>query len=173
MPQHVIIDGNNLLFAMYDHAPLPNVGRETLVRIIERWAQIGTRQVTLVFDGPEPRGAMSQQMQSPQLDVRFSAPHTADDIIVAMVHETKDPGRIRVVSGDKAIRAEAVSHRCVHVTSVDFVAELFPPKSQAPPHPSSRPEKPEPGGSTEQWLEAFGYDGSDPNSFDGLDAMRD
>ena len=34
--QHVIIDGNNLLHAMHEHAPIPHVGRETLVKIIER-----------------------------------------------------------------------------------------------------------------------------------------
>lgn len=175
MPQHVIIDGNNLLYAMHEHAPLPHVGRETLVRVIERWAQAGTQEVTLVFDGPEPRGAMGLQMQSTRLDVRFSAPHTADDIIVAMVHETKDPGRIRVVSGDKAIRSEAVSHRCRYVTAAAFVAELVPPKSQTrtESQASDRPQKPEPEGNTDQWLETFGYDNAKPDSFDGLDAMRD
>ena len=39
VPEHVIIDGNNLLFAMYEHAPVPNIGRETLVRTVERWAR--------------------------------------------------------------------------------------------------------------------------------------
>lgn len=170
----MIIDGNNLLYAMYDHAPLPNIGRETLVRVIERWAKTGTWEITLVFDGPEPRGAMAQLMRSSELDVRFSAPHSADDIIVAIVHETKDPGRIRVVSGDKAIRAEAVSHRCRYVSCVDFVAELFPAKSQGKAaDKASPPEKPEPDASTDQWLETFGYDATDPDSFDGLDAMRE
>ena len=170
MPEHVIIDGNNLLFAMYDHAPLPNVGRETLVRVIEKWAKAGTQEVTLVFDGPEPRGAIGDQLRSPRLDVRFSAPHTADDIIIAMVHETGDPGRIRVVSGDKAIRSEAVSHRCRHVTAIAFVAELFPTQER----PATPPQaiKPEPEGSTQQWLETFGLDEPDPESFDGQDAMN-
>ena len=39
MPRQVVIDGNNLLYAMREHAPIPNVGRETMVRIIERWAK--------------------------------------------------------------------------------------------------------------------------------------
>ncbi len=175
MPEHVIIDGNNLLFAMYEHAPMPHVGRETLVRVIERWAETGSREVTLVFDGPDPQGALGEQLRSPRLDVLFSAPHTADDIIIAMVHETNDPGRIRVVSGDKAIRAEAVSHRCRHVTAIAFVAELFPPKERTgpPPEASPKPLKPEPKGTTQHWLETFGFDDSEPDPFDGHDAMRD
>ena len=52
---------------------------------------------------------------------QFGAPASADDVIVAMVQETKDPGRIRVVSGDKAIGSEARHHRCRHTTSVAFV----------------------------------------------------
>ena len=174
MPEHLIIDGNNLLFAMYEHAPMPHVGRETLVRVIERWAAEGIKEVTLVFDGPDPRGSLGEQMRSPRLDVRFSAPHTADDIIITMIHETKDPGRIRVVTGDKAIRAEAVSHRCGHVTAIAFVAELFPPKERSGSPPATSPEalKPEPEGTTQHWLETFGCNDSDPDSFDGSDAMK-
>lgn len=174
MAEHLIIDGNNLLFAMYEHAPLPNIGRETLVRIIERWATGRTTDITLVFDGGEPRGAMAEQMRSDRIDVRFGAPVSADDVIITMVQETKDPGKIRVVSGDKAIGSEARRHRCRHTTSVAFVKELFPPKSR-PPGPeadSSGAMKPEITESVEDWLETFGFDGSEAEPFDGNDAMR-
>lgn len=173
VPEHVIIDGNNLLFAMYEHAPVPNIGRETLVRTVERWARTGRADVSLIFDGGVPRGGLAEQMRSDRIDVQFSAPATADDVIVAMVHESRDPGAIRVVSSDKAVGAEARRRRCRHTTSVAFVAEMFPPKSR-PPSPevsSTGNDKPEEMGDTQRWLETFGIDNPNNESFDGDDAM--
>ncbi len=192
VPQHVIIDGNNLLHAMHAHAPIPHVGRETLVKIIERWAKTGTDEVTLVFDGATPRGGFAKQMASPRIDVKFSAPETADDIIVRMVHQSRKPHTIRVVSTDTAIRHEAHMRRCMHIKSAGFVAELFPTpgasspgkptdparsaSSQEPPGPekpiSLTPEE------TDEWLDVFGVK-EDPepfdklDGFDGFDAMMD
>ena len=50
MDTQVVIDGNNLLHAMHAHAPLPAIGRETLVRIIERWAERVGGEVVVVED---------------------------------------------------------------------------------------------------------------------------
>ncbi len=171
--KHVIIDGNNLLHAMLACAPLPEVGRETLVRLIERWARQGDDSVTLVFDGAVPAGGLAAQMSSSRIDVRFSTPATADDVIVEMVLGAKDPPTVRVVSSDKAIRREARGRRCLHITAEDFVAELFPNPRSSRPAPSVAGEKPDKvtPRETEQWLEAFGYDKNDTEPFDGHDAM--
>lgn len=173
MPTHVIIDGNNLLYAMRAHAPLPAVGRETLVRVVERWARQGDDSVTLVFDGPIPREGLARQMTSKRITVRFSAPLTGDDVIVAMVHQAKDPGAVRVVSGDTAIRREARYRRCAHTDVVKFVAELFPSPqapSKAPPTRGEKPDHVSPE-ETREWLELFGVD-DEAEPFDGHDAMK-
>ena len=112
MPQHVIIDGNNLLHAMHAHAPLPAIGRETLVKVIERWAGAREDLVTLVFDGPVPRGGLARQMSSGRIAVRFAAPATADDVIVEMIHHASQPTALVVVTGDTAIRHEARLGAC-------------------------------------------------------------
>ena len=173
MAEHVIIDGNNLLHAMHAHAPLPTVGRETLFKIIDRWARRGDDRVTLVFDGPVPHGGLAKQLASSRIDVRFSAPQTADDVIVGMVHRATDPGTIRVVTSDRAIQHEASYRRCRHVDAAAFVAELFPrqgsPKS-APTAPREKPPDVTPEEKRE-WLDAFGYDDTDDEPFDGFDAM--
>ncbi len=133
MPQHVIIDGNNLLYAMHAQAPMPHVGRETLVKLVERWAGRGDHEVTLVFDGPIPPGGLARQMASDRITVRFSAPVTADDIIVDMIHQAKDPTIIRVVTSDNAIRHEAKRRRSRNTVAADFIEELFPQDSQPRP----------------------------------------
>ena len=173
MPEHVIIDGNNLLYAMHAHAPLPHIGRETLVRVIDRWARLGSDKVTLVFDGPTPRGGLSQQMTSSRITVRFSAPAPADDVIVAMVERAHRPADIRVVTSDKAIAHEARHHRCRHTNAVAFVAELFPSDGQSPPQASPGHEKPQPPAQDQiqEWIDLFDIDDDQPLT--DLAAMSD
>ena len=125
MPGHVIIDGNNLFHAMHAHAPVASVGRETMVRIIERWSKRHTDEVTLVFDGPPPRDGMLRQMSSRRIVLRFSAPVTADDVIIAMVAKAKHPDVVCVVTDDTAIKYEARLKHCQHTGTVAFIAELF------------------------------------------------
>ncbi len=173
MPEHIIIDGNNLLYAMRAHAPLPAVGRETLVKILERWVQEHNAVVTLVFDGPVPAGGLAKQMTSSYMAVKFSGPATADDVIVAMIKQAEQPTMARVVSSDTAIRHAARHRRCQTTDAAAFIAELFPPQQASPtPTSSTQPdEKPEivSPNETDKWLDIFGVDDDEP--FNGHDAI--
>lgn len=171
MGEHVIIDGNNLLHAMREHAPIAAVGRETMVRMIERWSRGSGGSVTLVFDGPAPRGGFSKQLSPDGLTVRFSAPATADDLIVAAIDAEKEPTRLRVVTSDTAIRHAAGYRKCRCTDAVSFIGELFPePSLSEAPRPLSQ-EKPTDVApeEAERWKNTFG--GTDDEPFDGFDAM--
>jgi predicted RNA-binding protein with PIN domain len=176
MAEHVLIDGNNLLYAMHAHAPLPQVGRETLVKLIERWAGKRKGDVTLVFDGPVPREGLARQMTSGKITVLFSAPVTADDIIVSLIDQAMEPTALRVVSSDTAIRHEARHRRCACTDVVEFVAELFPPQQRtvgstpAANPPAEKPETLSPE-EAQAWLDAFGIDDTE-EPFKGHDAMN-
>ena len=164
-----------MLYAMHACAPLPQVGRETLVKLIERWARKRAGNVTLVFDGPVPRKGLARQMTSGKITVLFSAPVTADDIIVSLIDQATEPTAIRVVSSDTAIRHEARHRRCACTDAVAFVAELFPAQQQtAGPTPAANPpaEKPEALSPEEAqaWLDTFGIDDME-EPFEGHDAM--
>jgi predicted RNA-binding protein with PIN domain len=159
MPTHVIIDGNNLLFAMHEHAPIPAVGRETLVRVIEQWARKREDKITLVFDGPVPEAGMARQMDSPRIIVKFSAPLTADDVIIKMIRKTKDPANTRVVSSDTAIATEAKYRRCPWTDSPAFVRAVFAERdTAADTSAAATPEKPQAPSpeETNEWLKTFG-----------------
>lgn len=173
MTRHVIIDGNNLFHAMHDCAPLPTIGRETLVKIVERWAKRGEDDVTLIFDGPVPREGLAKQMTSSRITVRFSAPATADDLIAAMIQRARNPETIRVISSDKALRHEAAYRRCLHTDAAGFVAELFPSEAKPKPAPPTSGEKPDKVTPEEarEWLDVFGVDDDDAEPFDGYNAM--
>ena len=174
MPEHVIIDGNNVLHGMHEHAPIPHIGRESMVKLIRDWARQLPHTVTLVFDGPMPKGGLAKQMQPAGIDVRFSAPETADDIIVQMVRAAPDPGQIRVVSSDTAVRHEAGLRRCKHSDSATFIATLFPPAAEHSETQTEQPEKPDVVSAEEasEWLDVFGNQVAEDPPFDGGDAMR-
>jgi len=166
-----VIDGNNLTHAMHAHAPIPHVGRETLVRIVERWARGVDESVVVVFDGPAPHGPMSRQMVSKRIEVRFSGLQTADDVIVSMIQQVRAPDRLLVVTDDTAIRHEARSHRCRHSGCAAFIAQLFPADSQT--QGEDRPQgedKPREVSDEEkqEWLALFD-DGNEDEPFNALD----
>jgi len=170
MGEHVIIDGNNLLHALREHAPIAAVGRETMVRLIERWRKTSGCEVTLIFDGPAPQGGLHKQLSPEGLTVRFSAPATADDLIVAIIRDEKDPTRLRVVTSDKAIRHAAGYRKCRSTDAVSFVSELFPTDRSSRPTrqlPDEKPSEVQPD-DAEQWKEVFG---DDDEPFDGFEAM--
>ena len=174
MPEHVIIDGNNLLYSMHEHAPIPHIGRESMVKLIRDWASQVPHTVTLVFDGPTPRGGMAKQMQPAGIRVLFSAPETADDIIVRMVREAPHPGQLHVVSSDTAIRYEARLRRCKHSDTVNFIATLFPSPANQHDTPTERPEKPDIVSPEEarEWLDVFGNRDNEDSPGDGDDTMQ-
>jgi len=140
MSAQVLIDGNNLLHAMHAQAIGRHIGRETLVRWIERWAATRPDKITLVFDGPPPNSGLVRQLESARVAVRFAAPKSADDILVQMIQATKTPTTVRLVSGDTAIQYEARFRKCPVTSSMDFVDELLvtqrkPPVPRAPESP--------------------------------------
>jgi hypothetical protein len=164
MTKRVIIDGNNLLFALRDHAPLPPMGRETLAKLLDAWSRKSDVQVTLVFDGASPGEGMIRQMATSRVRVRFSAPRSADDVIADLLRSSPDPDHVRLVSGDSALRQEALQRRCRHCDSVAFVRELCA-RPGAPPAAggNAKPEKPAApsGEDVDYWVRQFGSDTRD------------
>lgn len=157
---------------MHAHAPIPLVGRETLVKVVERWARRGHDDVTLVFDGPVPWGGLSKQMASSRILVRFSSPASADDVIVELLKKTRRPDTVRVITSDSGVSHEARARKCRHTDSVLFVGELFS-DAAAPGSTEPAPEEEKPAGLTpdqrNEWMAIFGYDDSEEDPWDGFD----
>lgn len=124
--RRLIIDGNNLLFAAQARGSRQPMGRETLVRRVEAWARDGGESVTIVFDGPSPRPGLARQMTAGPVTVLFSAPESADDVIIRMIRDEYRHAALRIVTGDTAIAYEARNCRCAQVASAAFIDELLP-----------------------------------------------
>lgn len=170
MIRRLYIDGNNLLHAMRASAPVANVGRETMVRLIEKWVAESGPVVTLVFDGPPPRGAMAAQIKSKTLSVQFSAPRTADDVLIDAIHACSDPAATGVVTADTAILHEAGARRCQRISPAAFIESLFRKPADEKPVETPRLEKPSAVSAKEAQelldLVEEAYDESDLDDFD-------
>ncbi len=162
MSELIIIDGNNMLYAMHEHAPVPAVGRAVMIKAIAGWAKRTNSSATIVFDGREPPGGLSREEPAKHIRIEFASPETADDIIIRMIRKLKHPGATRVISTDNAIRYEARRNKCSWNTSAEFVEEIFsppPPKDTLPaPHTAEDQNIEKQRIDTEEWLEFFGLD---------------
>lgn len=163
MNDTVIIDGNNLLFAMHEHGPTRPVGRVALVRMIERWAIKEQVTTILVFDGHLPSSGMAKQITSKSIEVRFSDSRTADEVIIDLIEASRNPSRLRIVTSDKAIRHEAERRKCRYVDNVTFIQSIFDSRLDNPPIKPKVDEysdKPTNASADEiqQWIDLFSTD---------------
>lgn len=170
-----LIDGNNLLYTAHSHGPAPAIGRERLCELVGRWAKRTTSRVTMIFDGPPPAPAFHQQMRAAGIEVLFSAPRSADEVIEDRIASAPLPVELCIVTSDHAIQSAARARRCRYVESDAFVEELFAPPlppAAPPPPPSAPPEKPSgpSPGESDGWLRQFDYDPDEPP--DETDLMR-
>ena len=103
-------------------------------------------------------------MRAAGLKVRFSAPRTADELIEETIEQSPTPGRIWVVTTDRAIQSVARHHRCRCTSSADFLIPLATPDTKpapkTPPTPTPRDESQEKN--ADHWLRTFGYDPDEP-----------
>ncbi|MCH7700918.1 MAG: NYN domain-containing protein [Planctomycetes bacterium] len=160
----ILIDGNNLLHAAHGELEEYDLGRVRLCDRLGRWAAPTAHQVFVVFDGPDPPTGIQQQMRAAGLEVRFSGPRSADELIEETIEQSQSPGRLWVVTSDRAIQSVARHRRCRCTSSADFLIHLTTPDPK--PEPKT-PPAPTPGDersreNADHWLRTFGYDPAEP-----------
>ena len=153
-----LIDGNNLFHAARACGPRSAVGRVELCRLLANWKHTRSDELTVVFDGPPPAGEVAKQMARSGICVRFSGSRSADEVIEDELASASAPGRITVVTTDRAIQHAARYRRARCIDSEVFVLELYHrpkvSKDEKPPIPEKPVELSE--AETQQWLEEFG-----------------
>ncbi|MCP4249224.1 MAG: NYN domain-containing protein [bacterium] len=154
-----LIDGNNLLHTIATQGLGPPLGRETLCRRLAQWAEANEREVTVVFDGPEPPTAIAAQMRSGGLAVRFSGSGSADDVIIDRVSRDPRSGSLTVVTTDRSLGHAVRYHRARYIDAESFAKALL--TSEAPPAPVPPTDRSDdkpgqvPDDEAEQWLQVF------------------
>ena len=153
-----VIDGNNLLYAFKKAGA--EVSRDELAALLNKLAQ-GRQRVSLVFDGPAPRGMEPHVSISPLLEISFSQKRKADDLIMEEIEDNTEPRRLIVVSTDRQIRQAARRRRCQIVLSEEFVSLLLEANEPPPPPRPREPREKFSGLSpeeSEKWMKIFGIE---------------
>jgi YacP-like NYN domain len=142
-----LVDGNNLTGGASDREG--GSGRAELLRDLSDRLRATRGRITVVFDGPSERGRASSSLGA--LTVRYSGSRSADDVLVEMVSSSRSPRDCFVVTDDRGLGERVREAGGRVVGGADFRRRISPGRG---------PERPTPGGSTEDWLEYF----SDPRN---------
>jgi predicted RNA-binding protein with PIN domain len=165
------------MFAMHEHAPVPHVGRETMIRHLDGWARTHGDEVHVVFDGSKPPTDLARQLCTSRVEVTFSEGETADDVIIRRVRRARFPADMTIVSSDRVIQYDARYRKCDVLDCPTFIRKMFPTnradgkrhRDDTDPRPSAKPDSPK-GAEVDEWIEIFGVDDDDTDST-GFDEM--
>ena len=152
----LLIDGNNLMHALRKAGA--DAGRGMLCRLLGD-LPAGRERVCVVFDGPPPSRDLAGQLSGDRIEVHYSGPRKADEIIAEEIAADSAPRRLTVVSTDRQVRRQARRRRCRVRLSEEF-AELLLRGRPARPPAAEPPEKrrgltPE---QTEAWMRELQLD---------------
>ncbi|QBG46673.1 hypothetical protein EGM51_04385 [Verrucomicrobia bacterium S94] len=125
-PEWLIIDGYNLLHCIAELKVLLNgeigLARHKLVRMVEATAHRMAPQTTIVFDGREQ--GQDAALTSKHLEIFFSpGKHTADTVIERLVAKFPAPGKILVVTSDRAEANTVLSDGAQVMSCPEFLAQ--------------------------------------------------
>lgn len=162
---HVLIDGNNLLHAVWPaeaKRARPRGWLRLRLRLLDqlrRQPYPGNPAVTVVFDArlaPEDESSPSQHHG---IAIRYSTGYpSADDLIEELIHQDGAPSQLLVVSNDRRLREAARRRGSTAIGCLDFYASLgraTPPPTPADEEPSDKPERGS-DADMQQWLREFG-----------------
>jgi predicted RNA-binding protein with PIN domain len=123
-PDWLIIDGYNLLHVVDELNPLLasdiQLARHRLVRLLENTAHRMAQQTTIVFDGRAY--GQDDALTSKHLEIFYSSgKHTADTVIERLVARYPAPGKILVVTSDRAEANAVLSDGAQVMSSREFM----------------------------------------------------
>jgi predicted RNA-binding protein with PIN domain len=123
-PDWLLIDGYNLLHMVDELKALLrtdlSLARHRLIRQIEGTAYRMAPQTTVVFDGRE--SGQDPALTAKHMEIYFSpGKHTADTIIERLVRRFPNPGKILVVTSDRAESDAVLSDGAQVMSSQEFI----------------------------------------------------
>jgi predicted RNA-binding protein with PIN domain len=156
----LLIDGNNLLYAVAD-AMGTSLSRYALASMLAELARRTAQPVTLVFDGAPASQADADQFFLLEIEIHFAYPAPADGVICRLLEENSAPRRLEVVSTDREIRKAARRRKAKSLRSDDFARRLLKELDRPDPPPPAEPIEKRRGlneDQTRKWLREFGYE---------------
>ena len=154
MPMHLLVDGNNLMFAMAEVAV--DADRVQLAKMLAVFARREGLSAAVVFDGRAPRLGGGEVDSAAEIDVRYSGTRQADDVLAELIDVDSAPRQLLVISSDRQVQRHARRRRCKIMDSVAFARLLkAPPRKSEPDEPAAK-TRGLAAGQLDTWLKEFG-----------------
>lgn len=118
-----LVDGSNVTGKLAG-APRDDAAKRELVQLAARVSRNQKARVILFFDGPQPP---SFATRFGSVEVRFTAPRSADDAITAEVGR-REREAVTVVTSDSGLSARVRGRRVAIIAPRDFVAQAGEPE---------------------------------------------
>ena len=148
----ILVDGNNLMFALADVGV--DAGRGRLSAMLGEFGRREDIQVTVVYDGPPPR---HRAKRVTGLKVHYSGRRTADEVLGELAAWDSAPRHVAVVSSDRAVQRDARRLGCKVVDALAFARQLR--ERPAAERTEAEPKAKRDGlddGQVEHWMREFG-----------------
>ena len=144
MSLHYIIDGYNLIrqTRVLNKTKIKD-SRQALLRFIQVYRSHGrsSNRITVVFDGKsrdhDSLGPAEFIPESRGIEIFFANTQSADEKIVKLVENSRNPKNIFVVTNDKELRFLVKQRRAGVKTVEEFLAKVFQPSK-----PQESPDEP-------------------------------
>jgi uncharacterized protein len=160
-----LIDGHNLIGQIPDIDLADPDDEAKLVRRLQNWAAGDRkRRIQLIFDNGE-FGGVNPQLTTSNIRVMYARlGRTADDELIRLLNQLKNPPEYTLVTSDRAILTVARQRRVGYILSQEF-AELMaleaaerlapPPVPEPDPDLGARPEVDIAPDEVNEWLQVF------------------
>jgi predicted RNA-binding protein with PIN domain len=142
-------DGNNLIGRSAEAAKSDKGVRKAFLSTLSALHRSGGGRFLVYFDGDDPDRAANP----PGVSVRFSAPNSADALILRRLREIQHPAEVVVVTNDRHLNTHCRNEGAKTMTWREFTEKM---ESRSNIRPGKvRQEKPV---DIEDWAEFFGLD---------------
>ncbi len=151
MIRRILVDGNNLMFALAEVAVDAN--RRRLGHLLGDFSERTGLAVTVVFDGLGTKGAKASDSR---IAVYYAGRRSADEVLGELAEADSAPRRVLVVSTDRAVQRCGKRRGCRVVDAIDFARRMkYRPSESSPVEPAEKtggllPEQ------LDRWLSEFG-----------------
>lgn len=123
---HYLIDGYNLLFRLLDQKSQSlEKKREALIALLDRELSVIKGHVSIIFDSSEEIREFAQSVKRKNLEVIYAPKgKTADEYILELVEQRKNPKVLVVVSSDSGLTKQCKYLEAQIQTIEEFFAFL-------------------------------------------------
>ena len=128
-PEHIIVDGYNVIFAWDELRALSekslDLARSRLIDILISYRSITRSETVVVFDAYRVRGGQGEKYTDADLHIVFTRENeTADMYIERLAGEIGKNASVRVVTSDSLVRLGTFRSGLLRTSSADFKAEV-------------------------------------------------